>query len=1305
MAEASRYIPPSHAGAYVAKIADGDGDGISTFEKYAQYWGQPANVMPRYNPHGNPVTDRAMPEAYEHKSGFVEDIITGLLNKAPHVETSRLAPFWDTPNIQWEWNETHFDTSIVGGVPWHGMPRMLTSSKESYQAKSTRKGIGSMLEHDFLSTEQGRLHYANQLVSMAQSVLETACYDVMFSLFAFSHADYSRTTTTYGKTIEELIDNRARQFAAMNKSSLGLATVLEDAMDLVRANGDVQPDTIIMPTRSSMFLNLANSTEQISFFKSLFSGVSIQRTTEQARWSYQGVPVWEIQRYQMDRNDTLDLSVSTVSFGELYWMRNPLKDNPRHVAKYNSNLCNIKIYGVRRDTEETITLRKAYRHCGRFNWSDASDNYLKHIDPTHTSLIYNGNDDLAKVTRHAQRYYEGRAAKDPTVFKNTTAGTHAIIRQIGDLEKEYLHDADCADAVEALYAEIEGRASRSNRNLLDEYTAFLERISAAEQESDREKFKELLEKGVDSVVSPERAESTFTEFTSGKDNKVFSDIVDRALAAFGTSIFASSKWARDTREMTDLEKKRATVFYSLVLPPRVNVYVRVTDEDDTDDAGAAGTSTDKRSGPSATAVDQRPREISKAGDTAFTKSGLADMTRSEYNRLKPDAEHGFKRLYSVTKDEHDIARLPTYESYRDFVKNPVGAPLVGLANGAPSIFDGLASQQAGWVLALPEGNDRDSILRALTYVLRYYSQKGGKAPTLNDRHLSGTAYLNRLQSLYGEGNFADGRDLYNRIIHVSEADETPAITSERADLAGKIFNLRKDLANTRRISDPAIHRRADFVHAYQQIGFKMAKASMSSVDAFASSGVSSQGGKWVRTNFHFSPQQLRALARFQDNGEFTDLSPAKDFFLGQSPAAGRWTTNDYESAKRSHQPASRHHHVSPHFAPVTLTSHEALSSVMSLGDHHMYRAFKDGNRYNNLGGAGKRSRIGARTGGDYAVGGSGAQSGVIEYRGRNNQPMTDQEIRGVYKDNVTENFGDRWRAAESGNNPIKTLLIRMYLGCRYVGRTFENFEKYHVPIPFDFLLVRLEITLEMASGLVLKAGFDTARTAVNKMNLQGADNAVTKFTYIGLTYMSKCIIIKPKNIARLNHIFCRRYISGLDISFYENAKQFNHSGRRNRLQTSNNAPQKKSIMVFMLPYRSEQEYGSIIDVRGFWDPRHYGMSVEGDRNALQFAGALYYNNYYGFHEYARGRSAKPVSSQEAYFNNTARKVRNTIAIQGYQITYDPDTLNFDKVTTGQGHLGKWARTGLRDAMNLNGAKMFPGDPKAASFTDMAHNSY
>ncbi len=108
--------------------------------------------------------------------------------------------------------------------PHQGVPRLVTSSRQSRSSSLIRRGLAFMIEHGFYNTDQGRETFALNLKQITDAV-HTTCYsDVLHSLLQ-CNAYYKEWNTKFGPAHgrqSDVMTQERRRWSIVSKSARGL---------------------------------------------------------------------------------------------------------------------------------------------------------------------------------------------------------------------------------------------------------------------------------------------------------------------------------------------------------------------------------------------------------------------------------------------------------------------------------------------------------------------------------------------------------------------------------------------------------------------------------------------------------------------------------------------------------------------------------------------------------------------------------------------------------------------------------------------------------------------------------------------------------------------------------------------------------------------------------------------------------------------------------------------------------------------------------------------------------------------------
>lgn len=326
-----------------------------------QFFGPPAGEI-RTNPYDKYQYETyTLPDAYVGKNIFIRDTIEGFLDTTNNWYTTVALPIQVTDQLHVTWNEFRFDQALASIVPEEGISRLITSSKEAREDHTIRHGLAFVLEHGFMTTEEGRRQYLLNIQQIAQSVQETNNYDVISALL--NCREYEREWEKRHSMIRtpwnELGKREVMEFAIVQKDFRGFEILHEKYKSRLNRYG-VTPSMWIFPPGLALY---ATFSPTVADYAKETPGVELS-TGPEALGSFRGVNVYETREFDV-RNGELPINLlqRRVQIGEHYYMRNHHSDNTKY--KTNTSM-DIVVYNEDRDDWEKISFRDAMNHVHRF---------------------------------------------------------------------------------------------------------------------------------------------------------------------------------------------------------------------------------------------------------------------------------------------------------------------------------------------------------------------------------------------------------------------------------------------------------------------------------------------------------------------------------------------------------------------------------------------------------------------------------------------------------------------------------------------------------------------------------------------------------------------------------------------------------------------------------------------------------------------------------------------------------------------------------------------------------------------------
>lgn len=352
---------------------------------WLSYFGPPSGpiVTNAYDKYAEQTYD--LPEAYRGKNLFLRDTVDGLITDGskPQWYTSVCLPWAQTDQITFSWNEFHFNETLAGRVPHEGVSRLVTSSRQSRQDKSVRRGLAMLLEHGFMSTPEGQNQYRMNLQGIAQCVQETANHDVMGALLTCDNYDkrWERDHGIIRDGTRQMLQNEVYNFAVVQKTPHGLDILVEEAKKRMGRYG-AKPDLMIIPPKLAIYLTLVRP-EKTQYYIAGPDGSKNIREGPDAMANFRGLNVFETRSFDVYEGEPpVDLCMRRRQVGEYYTNAAAAAViAPSGSSKYTMDNEAVVIYNEDVDNWSKISFEDMVDNCHHFKFDvdrdDGHDDYTK----------------------------------------------------------------------------------------------------------------------------------------------------------------------------------------------------------------------------------------------------------------------------------------------------------------------------------------------------------------------------------------------------------------------------------------------------------------------------------------------------------------------------------------------------------------------------------------------------------------------------------------------------------------------------------------------------------------------------------------------------------------------------------------------------------------------------------------------------------------------------------------------------------------------------------------------------------------
>ena len=243
-------------------------------------------------------------------------------------------------------------------------------------------------------------------------------------------------------------------------------------------------------------------------------------------------------------------------------------------------------------------------------------------------------------------------------------------------------------------------------------------------------------------------------------------------------------------------------------------------------------------------------------------------------------------------------------------------------------------------------------------------------------------------------------------------------------------------------------------------------------------------------------------------------------------------------------------------------------------------------------------------------------------------------------------------------------------------------------VPFDtdrpgtVLLLRPFQTYNMASAVLMKGGLDTGFTAHGHHDFMLTDDVIHKVHIGHYTFYHKSIVKQPKNIIIAEDVFAHSYVSGEGSSLFAGGVTDEESFAGQLAQDSFSSD---IIPLFIQPRTVDEDgnvtygsgrvkYANPMDITGHYSPQTLDLNNSTLNNSQEhYTNADLYSQALGFDRLQNYGNADQ-------FLSPIRNL-NTVCFQGHQLSYNPKSESFSKITLNTGHWGPNVYPGCRSVRN------------------------
>ena len=332
-----------------------------------------------------------LPDYYKGRNLYLADILEFLITRTDDWYTSRVLPFRYTDQINVAWSVWRFNKTLADLEPHQGVPRYVTAESEEHSDRLLRRGLAFIIEHGFWQTERGRKHYLMNLEQITSAVHETCYYGVLHALLAGKN-HWKEWGRQYGRRvhrIDDLLRLERNRFATAQKTERGMYLLDAEIKDMF-LHMNIQPDTIILPSKMSIYLTMVPSTE-VEYIRAGKNAAVTNNNDMSAEprdmVRFRGSTVCETRPFDVDfTNQPTELLKREKMIGEYYSL---LAHASPSNTEYTSDHRSIYIFNMDVDRFEKIGLEECLDNCFRFDNTDPSvaNGLAGNVDRAHHAIL------------------------------------------------------------------------------------------------------------------------------------------------------------------------------------------------------------------------------------------------------------------------------------------------------------------------------------------------------------------------------------------------------------------------------------------------------------------------------------------------------------------------------------------------------------------------------------------------------------------------------------------------------------------------------------------------------------------------------------------------------------------------------------------------------------------------------------------------------------------------------------------------------------------------------------------------------
>lgn len=335
------------------------------------------------------------------------------------------APVEETNQISVTWDEWIYDPSLANQIGELGVVRLLRSERSTHTRAFQHRGIGFNVEHGFMMTDQGRMHYLASLEQISQSILETLKMGVIGAYLSAQDFGKQWEAEKGGyRRVGEALAREVHWWALTQKQKRGLHVLVAEIVDAMNRYGG-SFDGLIVPEKLQTYEGIIPS-ENLDQYLAGANGPRLVADGAQAFGRVAGKEMYVSRPFDVDGKGPVNLLRERKQIGEHYVQ----DERMLSTDEYRSHQRDIRIYNENEDTWKVLTLRDGIDRCELFD----EDGALK--DPMAESAAA-----MADPAGHTEA-----SRRNQFIYHRPEDGGDELklVEYMGQIEHRHVHPDDVA---------------------------------------------------------------------------------------------------------------------------------------------------------------------------------------------------------------------------------------------------------------------------------------------------------------------------------------------------------------------------------------------------------------------------------------------------------------------------------------------------------------------------------------------------------------------------------------------------------------------------------------------------------------------------------------------------------------------------------------------------------------------------------------------------------------------------------------------------------------------------------------------